>query len=281
MPDLEDMVGRYVRIASGQDETQRIYFEEAGTGTPLLCLHTAGADSRQYRHLLADRTITSQYRVVAFDLPWHGRSLPPDGWWKRDYRLTVDDYVDIVMAVVAALDLRDPVMLGCSMGGSLVLELARRFPEAIGGVIGLSGASHVEGRFAEWTTRPDVNATQSVPAWVYGLMSPTSPESMRRETWWIYSQGGPGIYRGDTWFYSEGWDLRGCEAEIDTTRCPVELLTGEYDYACSAEESEATATAIPGAMFTLMPGIGHFPMSEDYAAFRPYLRTALDRITAA
>ena len=35
----------------------RIFVEEAGQGIPLLCLHTAGADSRQYRHLLNDPAI--------------------------------------------------------------------------------------------------------------------------------------------------------------------------------------------------------------------------------
>ena len=62
----------------------RIFFEEAGAGIPLLCLHTAGADSRQYRHLLNDRAVTNRYRVIAFDLPYHGRSNPPDGWWLGD-----------------------------------------------------------------------------------------------------------------------------------------------------------------------------------------------------
>ena len=43
-------------------------------GIPLLCLHTAGADSRQFRHLLNDTAVTSRYRVIAFDMPYHGRT---------------------------------------------------------------------------------------------------------------------------------------------------------------------------------------------------------------
>jgi pimeloyl-ACP methyl ester carboxylesterase len=65
--------------------------------------------------------------------------------------------------------------------------------------------------------------------------------------------------------------LRGREGEIDTVRCPVYLLTGEYDHVCSAGETEATAAAIPGAKFTKMEGIGHFPMAENYERFREYL----------
>lgn len=278
MAEIEEVIGRYVHLALN-GEQHRVFYEEAGAGTPLLCLHTAGADSRQYRHMLADSELLEQYRVIAFDLPWHGRSLPPDGWWERDYRLTTERYVLTVMAFIRALGLHRPVVLGCSMAGSFVLELARSHPDELGGVIGLSGAAHIEGRFADWAIRPDVNAATAVPAWVYGLMAPQSPLRDRKEVWWIYSQGGMGLYRGDTFFYSEDWDLRGREAEVDTSRCPVHLLTGEYDYACSVEESEATAKAIPGASFTLMRGIGHFPMAENYPLFRTYLMPLLQSLS--
>ena len=76
---IEPIVGRYMSVAVlGED--CRIYFEEAGAGIPLLCLHTAGADSRQFRHLMCDEAVTRDYRVIAFDLPWHGKSYPPAGW---------------------------------------------------------------------------------------------------------------------------------------------------------------------------------------------------------
>src|ERR671939_64384 len=71
--DIEEIVGRYIHLdLFGQDN--RIYFEEAGEGIPLVCLHTAGSDSRQYSHILTDPEITGQFRVIAFDMPYHGRS---------------------------------------------------------------------------------------------------------------------------------------------------------------------------------------------------------------
>ena len=75
---IEPIVGRYMRVTF-QDRPHRIYFEEAGQGIPLVCLHTAGADGRQYRHLMNDGEVTARYRVIAFDMPWHGKSLPPPG----------------------------------------------------------------------------------------------------------------------------------------------------------------------------------------------------------
>ncbi|NIL77308.1 alpha/beta hydrolase [Rhodococcus sp. B10] len=273
-PYVEEVVGRYITLSiDGVDN--RVYFEESGSGTPLVCLHTAGSDSRQYRHLLADEAVTERFRVLAFDLPWHGKSLPPAGWWEQEYLLTTDRYIETVLAFCDRLELESPVVLGCSMAGSLVLELARTHADRFTGVIGLSGASTVKGRFHDWPLAPDVNSNQVVPSWVSGLMSPTSPEESRREVWWEYSQGGPGIYRGDTYFYSNDLDLRGKEHEIDTVKCSVHLLTGEYDYACTADETEATIAAIPGATGGRMTDIGHFPVSENYPKFREYLLPAL------
>jgi pimeloyl-ACP methyl ester carboxylesterase len=270
VPELDPITGRYL-YADAAGVRHRLYFEEAGEGRPLLCLHTAGADSRQYRHLLCDRAVTSRWRVVAFDLPYHGRSMPPDGWWEEEYLLTTESYAGIVMAFIRTLSLVRPVVLGCSMGGALVLELARKHAGEVAAVIGLEAASKVEGRFSDWTVMPDVDGSVVAASWTYGLMAPQSEEGARKEVWWNYAQGGPGVYRGDTYFYSVDWDLRGREGEIDTSACPVYLLTGEYDHACSAGETEATANAITGATFTKMRGIGHFPMAENYARFQEYL----------
>src|SRR6185436_9086986 len=104
MPEFESTVGRYLRVPY-RGEISRIFVEEAGSGIPLLCLHTAGADSRQYRHLLADAGITDRFRVIAFDMPYHGRSAPAKNWWLKKYRLTTRDYLGMIRAVWKALDL--------------------------------------------------------------------------------------------------------------------------------------------------------------------------------
>ena len=68
MPEFEPIVGRYCSV-SCDGLSHRVYVEEAGSGVPLLCLHTAGADSRQFRHVLNDSEVTRRFRVVAFDFP--------------------------------------------------------------------------------------------------------------------------------------------------------------------------------------------------------------------
>jgi pimeloyl-ACP methyl ester carboxylesterase len=103
-PVFEPIRGAYVHLSLG-DRPHRVYFEEAGEGIPLVCLHTAGADGRQFRHLLNDEAVTRHFRVLAFDMPWHGKSLPPAGWQDEEYRLTTQAYVDLILAFCAGLGL--------------------------------------------------------------------------------------------------------------------------------------------------------------------------------
>ncbi|GEQ77579.1 carboxylesterase [Comamonas testosteroni] len=277
MSAFEPIVGRYLSVDI-LGRKHRVYVEESGSGTPVVCLHTAGADSRQYRHFQNDAEVLKDFRVIAFDLPWHGKSLPPDGWWTEEYLLSRELYIATVMGVIEALELERPIVVGCSMAGSLVLELARTQGSRLSGVVGFSGAAKVEGRFQDWPLMPDINSNQVVPTWTEALMAPQSPLASRKEVWWIYSQGGPGIYRGDTYFYSNDFDLRGREEEIDTSKCAVYLLTGEYDFACSADESEDTLRKIPGAKGGRMADIGHFPISENYPLCKTHLLPALQDI---
>jgi pimeloyl-ACP methyl ester carboxylesterase len=88
---------------------------------------------------------------------------------------------------------------------------------------------------------------------------------------WHYGQGGPQVFFGDIAFYSGEWDARERVGRIDTNRCRVFMLTGEYDYSCTVELSEATAAKIPGVRFQAMQGIGHFPFAENPKRFAEYL----------
>jgi pimeloyl-ACP methyl ester carboxylesterase len=281
-PLFEPIKGTYVRL-SLDGRAHRLYFEEAGQGIPLVCLHTAGADGRQFRHLLNDETITRHFRVLAFDMPWHGKSLPPAGWQDEEYRLTTRGYVDLILAFCAALDLERPVVLGCSIGGKIVLELARTHPERFRALIGLESPAYKPPWYDDtgWLHRPDVHGGELCGALMSGLIAPQSPDETRWETLWGYMQGGPGVFKGDLHFYRVDGDFRDRVGQIDTGRCPLYLLTGEYDFSCTPEDTRLTAEKIPGARFTVMTEIGHFPMAENPAHFRRYILPVLDEIRAA
>jgi pimeloyl-ACP methyl ester carboxylesterase len=278
---LEPITGRYGHVEL-EGRTHRLYFEEAGHGIPLLCLHTAGSDGRQFRALLNDAEITRYWRVIAFDMPWHGKSSPPAGWEKEDYRLTTQRYTGMIMSVAKALELERPVVMGCSIGGRIVLDLALKHAKEVRALIGLQAGAFVERYYdASWLDHAEVHGGRACGAIAYGLMSPLSPQPELWETVWHYMQGGPGVFTGDLYFYQVEGDIRGRIGAIDTSVCPLYLLTGEYDYSASPRDSEAVAARIKGAKLTIMKGLGHFPMSENPAAFLAYLRPVLHEIRSS
>jgi pimeloyl-ACP methyl ester carboxylesterase len=275
---LEPIVGRYIH-AEINGRPHRLYYEEAGDGIPLLCLHTAGADGRQYRGVLNDPDIIRRFRVVVFDMPWHGKSSPPSGWEGEEYQLTTDAYTGMILDVMQALELERPVVMGCSIGGRIVLHLALEHAERFRALIGLQSAASIEKYYdPTWLHRADVHGGEVCGGLAYGLMAPLSPDEHRWETVWHYMQGGPGIFAGDLFFYQIDGDIRDRVGMIDTSTCPLYLLTGEYDYSCSPDDTKAAAARIQGAKVTIMAGLGHFPMSENPEGFLTYLRPVLDEI---
>ena len=276
---FEPIVGRYMTLSLGGRE-HRLYFEEAGQGIPLVCLHTAGADGRQYRHLMNDAAVTQHFRVLAFDMPWHGKSLPPVGFEREDYVLTTTSYTEMVVAFCDALDLVSPVVMGCSIGGRIVLNLAIEHAKRFRALIGLEAADFQEGWYdTSWLNRADVHGGEICAALVSGLIAPQSPDASRHETLWMYKQSGPGVFKGDLYFYRVDGDLRPRIKEIDTSVCPLYLLTGEYDFSCAPEDTQRTVRSIAGGVdVTVMKELGHFPMSENPARFREYILPVLDRV---
>ena len=278
-PRFDAIIGRYLNLEL-LGQPHRLYVEEAGQGIPLLCLHTAGSDARQYRGVLNDPHITNDYRVIAFDMPWHGKSSPPPGWQETEYRLTSRDYVRMIIEIADALDLAKPVVVGCSIGGRIVLHLAHEHPDRFRALIGLESAAHVAPYYdVSWLHRPDVHGGEVSAGVVSGLIAPTAPVAERWETLWHYMQSGPGVFKGDLYFYKIDGDIRDRVDLIDTRRCPLFLLTGEYDYSCTAEGTLDVARRT-GAEVTIMPRLGHFPMSEDPVRFIAHLLPVLARIRA-
>ncbi len=276
-------VGRYVHLDLGGHD-HRIYFEEAGQGIPLLLHHTAGAHGSQWRHLFEYPEITDRFRLIAYDLPCHGKSMPPvtRSWWAEDYRLEGDFLRSVPLTLADALNLENPVFMGCSVGGLLALDLAARHPERFRAVISLEGALRIGGEFEGlgelW--HPQVGSEYKGRL-MDGLMAPTSPEAYRKETSFVYASCWPPAFLGDLYYYVVDYDLTGRAADIDTNRVGVHILSGEYDYSGTPELGRAAHAAIPGSTWAEMKGMGHFPMSENPERFVEYLLPILDRICAA
>jgi pimeloyl-ACP methyl ester carboxylesterase len=275
----EPIVGGYVYVPYEGYE-YRVFYEEAGQGIPLVCLHTAGTDSREWRHQLCDPEINQNFRVIAFDMPRHGKSIPPAGFEKEDYRLTAKFYSEFIMAFCDALGLENPVIMGSSMGGNICLHLALNFEEKLRALIAVEACDYSPGWYISWLHHPHVHGGEACAQSVFGLMAPQSPEDYRWETWWYYSQGGSGIFKGDLYFYSVDHDFREMNDQI-SGNVPIYMMTGVYDFACTPEMTEETAKKVKGSEAIIMEEIGHFPMSENPEVYKEYLMPVLEKILAA
>ncbi|WP_108259427.1 alpha/beta fold hydrolase [Mangrovicoccus ximenensis] len=277
---LEPITGRYL-AAEIAGRRQRIYVEEAGQGRPVLCLHTAGADTRQWRHVMNDAEITGANRIIAFDMPWHGKSLPPEGFQAEEYLLTTETYMETVLKVAEGLGLDRPVLAGCSMGGRIALQLAARHPDRFSGFVAIEASDFQPAWYdIDWFHRPDAHGGEMGAALVSTNISPHAPEAERWNTLWMFMSSGPGVFRGDLGFYTRDDSLVGRLKDIDTARTPVHLIVGAYDFTCTPEDAARTAAAIPGATLSVMEELGHFPMSEHPAGFRPFFLEALAKMPA-
>jgi pimeloyl-ACP methyl ester carboxylesterase len=277
------IVGRYVYVTV-QGVEYRVYFEEAGQGTPVLLQHTAGTDSRQWRHILEDEMLTSKFRFIAHDLPYHGRSLPPVSkpWWRERYSLSQGFLIEFIEAMAKALDVENGIYIGCSMGGHLAPDLALLRPGLFRAAIAVQGglATHDPEPFLEHLSHPRAS-NETKAGLMMGQMSPLSPEQFRRETAWVYSQGAPQVFRGDLDYYLGEHDLTvETASRIDTSKTQVHVISGDYDWSATPERSQALADAIPGATYTRMEGMGHFPMSEHPESFKAYLSELLGTVMA-
>ncbi len=286
MGRFEPVAGKYVYLEV-QGVEYRVYFEENGQGIPLVCQHTAGTDGRQWRHIINDEEITARYKVIVPDLPYHGKSLPPESveWWKEEYKLTRDFFLDFHVQFCDALKLERPVYIGSSMGGHLALDLALERPHLYRAVVGVQAGLGC-GRVVMEAMKPWMESLHHPrisddykAACMLGLAAPASPEKYRREISWEYGQNAPPVFKGDMYYFIIDHDLTdGMARQIDTSRVSVYLLTGEYDPITSPKHTQRLAQQIRGAQFTEMKGLGHFAVCENYEVFKKYLMPVLNDI---
>ena len=277
---FEPITGRYLNVEVA-GRAQRIYVEEAGRGRPVLCLHTAGSDSRQWRHVMNNAEITAANRIIAFDMPWHGKSLPPEGFQTEEYLLTTEAYMATVLAVMEGMGLEKPILAGVSMGGRIALQLALHHGDRFAGFLAIEASDFQPAWYdIDWFHRPDAHGGEMGAALVSTNISPHAPERERWATMWMFMSSGPGVFRGDLSFYTQDDSLVGRLGEIDARQRPIHFIVGAYDFTCTPEDARRTADQIPGATLSVMEEVGHFPMSEHPAEFRRFFIDGLARMPA-
>jgi pimeloyl-ACP methyl ester carboxylesterase len=223
--------------------------------------------------------------MIAYDLPYHGKSLPPEGerWWEQFYRPTRESLMNWVVAIADSLELQQPWFMGCSVGGQLALDLAASHADRFGAFIALNGwyANPVVGKAIDNDVFRTPSVSEDYPmSIILGGTSPHAPEAAAQEVYWIYRSNYPGIYAGDNDYFMHEHDLRENGNRIDAKAKPVFLVSGEYD--ASAHDpvhgAPAVAAHVPGAVYIEAKGLGHFAPSDDPISFGEMIMPVLDEV---
>jgi len=104
----------------------RLYYEVHGSGTPLVFLHGVGGNHASW--FLQIAALASRYRIITYDARGFGNSTDPEG-------LGRDGFVEDLVALLDALDIPKPILVGQSMGGGTCLTFTCRHPGRVAGVL--------------------------------------------------------------------------------------------------------------------------------------------------
>ncbi|OGM47324.1 hypothetical protein ABOM_003836 [Aspergillus bombycis] len=141
-----------------------------------------------YHAVMNDPSMRKKCRMIAFDLPVHGRSFPGEtifrGTTPTPKTPTWGEMVCIAVAIRAEV---------VGAGGSILLQAcdylttARDFDD----------------------NSPFVKQSLFNPDLIYGVMAPSAPLANKQVIWHLHSAQAYGIFHGDLDFYLGGFDARG------------------------------------------------------------------------
>jgi pimeloyl-ACP methyl ester carboxylesterase len=240
---LLDVHGTRVRVR-GVGEHRR--------GTPLVFVHGAGTSSALWLGLLG--RIGRHRRVVAIDLPGHGRS----GGRLED----LDGWRDALGLTAAALCLGPSILVGHSLGGAAAMMAALAWPDKVAALALVAAAprfsisprllERIASHFGRWPELyAELGYSPETPAEVRRRGAATSMTASQEQTLADFRAAAT-------------VDLR---ARLGEIACPTWILGGTDDLLTPSKVSEALGAAIPGAKTLLFPRVGHMPMHEAPDAF--------------
>ena len=127
------------------DEGRTLRFLKAGTGTPLILLHTIRTQLDYFQEVIP--RLAKQYTVYAVDLPGHGYS-------SIDTKANYDEpyFRSAVVAFVEKLDLREVTIVGESIGAVLALTVASALPDRVKAIVA-SNTYDYDKRYADGVRR--------------------------------------------------------------------------------------------------------------------------------
>lgn len=223
-----------------------VFYAERGEGPALVCLHGAGGSHTHWGHVL--QGLSDRARVIAPDLPGHGRSEPPPLG-------SVATYGAWVAGLLDALGVERALLAGHSMGAAIALEAAIAAPARVAGLalVGAGARLRVAPAFLDGlATTPEATIAQIVE-----LMYPATAAHLREAAAAEYRRA-PAILRSG-FLCCDGWDAR---PRLAAVSCPALIICGEEDAMTPPKLARELAGLLRGAVLELLPGVGHVPMLE-------------------
>ncbi|GGW95458.1 alpha/beta fold hydrolase [Streptomyces lomondensis] len=248
----------------GREGTLR--YLKAGTGAPLVLLHTVRTQAEHFRFLIP--MISDRYTVYALDLPGMGYSeiVPDASYDEPAMRAGVE-------RLLAELDLHDVTLVGESMGAVLALTTAADLPERVrravavntydfrGGIARSSLLARlVVGGVLAPGVGPVVAGVEPKPILRRVLRGGLVDKSALREDYvdeLLRVGGRPGYPTVARAVYQSLPSLIAARSRYPEVKAPIHLVYGEKDWSRHADR-EANRKLLPAADFTQVTGAGHF-----------------------
>jgi len=231
-----------------------VAYIEQGEGPDLLLLHGWGARAETYR-LLIDH-LSQNYRVVAPDLPGFGDSEEP----KEPF--SVDDFADFVLHFCAATGIENPVVMGHSNGGRILIKLLSREGAPLNAkkAVLLDSAGIKPKHGVDWYVK--VYSYKAAKKLLPGLAKKMQGKVGSDD----YKAASPVMRQAMVKAVNE--DLTDCLPNITVSTL---LIWGELDDATPLSDGKLMEQKIPDAGLVTLAGAGHFAFAERWAQCRAVL----------
>ncbi len=263
----------------------RLSFSDTGAGLPVVLLHPTPLDRDYWRPLTRE---LAGIRAIVPDLRGHGlselgTSLPCGGFARVPSApvLTMEQLAADTLALLDHLSVSKAVFGGCSIGGYVLLELWRRAPQRMLGMVFVCSKPQpdTEASLAKRVETIAQARAEGVAALFDGMAENTVAPSVRRERPEIVAE-----VRAQMTLTPEAVVAvqAGLAARPDsvptvaTIRVPVLAIAGAEDSSITAADMEAFRAAPGGCEFHVLAGAGHYAAYEQpkkaAALLAPWLR---------
>jgi len=235
---------------------KKIYYVESGTGTPVVLVHGNTGSSAWWSQVMD----LPGYRVVALDLPNFGRSEPLE-------LADIDVYADHLVAFIAALRLDQPVVVGHSLGGGVVMSMVARNPKIAKAIVLIDSASP-SGLVTPEAHYPYIEmfkTNRDLLRQGLAAVAPTmkNDEFLDRLTDDAMKMA-PLAFAGN----ARALERFNYVGRAGAFKGPALVLWGAKDRIITETMARETAAAYEGATLEIVASVGHSLMVEDPAAFK-------------